>query len=74
MIVNPDGTHREPDSYERQWLQEYTEAQTEEDRIGDLLADLEEEAIVEQARQEYDEEQMKSEMDNNDDKTASDSS
>ena len=74
MIVNPNGTRRAPDSYERQWLQEYTEAQEEEDRIGDLLADLEEEAIVEQARQEYDEERMKSEMGNYDDKTASDSS
>ncbi|CAE7256224.1 unnamed protein product [Symbiodinium pilosum] len=72
--VNLDGARRDPDSYERGWLQEYTEAQAEEERMGDLLADLEEEALVEQARQEYDEEQMQGESDDHAEMTASDSS
>ena len=33
-IIDTNGTRRDPDSYERGWLREYTAAQEEEDRMG----------------------------------------
>ena len=57
--MEPDGSRRLPDSQERQWLQEYEAQKDEEERMDSLLANFEEEAIVEQAMEEYEREEQR---------------
>ena len=58
MILGMDGQWRLPTTQEEEWLQDYENRQQDSQERVEILADLREEEAIQQAYQEFEEEEM----------------